>query len=52
MQENNMYVGWFSNLTPTSTEHDLADMLSQQEAFIESELGETYFAMKQEMEDE
>lgn len=48
MQENNMYVTY----TPTSTEHDLADMLSQQEAFIESELGETYFAMKQEMEDE
>lgn len=32
--------------TPNSTEHDLANMLSQQEAFIESELGETYFAMK------
>ena len=37
--------------TPQSTEHDLADMLSQQEAFAIAELGETtFFSIKEEME--
>ena len=47
MQENSMYVVY----TPNSTEHDLADMLSQQEAFAEAALGETtYWAIKEELE--
>jgi len=49
MQENSMYVGWLNHL-PTSTEHDLADMLSKQEAFCEAELGQTYFAIKEELD--
>lgn len=37
--------------TPQSTEHDLADMLSQQESFAIAELGETtFFSIKEEME--
>ena len=48
MQES-MYVIY----TPQSTEHDLENMLNQQEAFAEAALGETtYWAIKGELEDE
>ena len=33
-----------------STEHDLENMLNQQEAFCEAELGQTYFAIKEELD--
>ena len=47
MQESYNYIAY----TPQSTEHDLADMLSQQEAFAIAELGETtFFSIKEEME--
>lgn len=47
MQESYSYVTY----TPQSTEHDLENMLNQQEAFAIAELGETtFFSIKEEME--
>lgn len=48
MQENTKYVIYF----PSSTEHDFEEMWNKQEAFAESELGEVYHAIKEELEDE
>lgn len=33
-----------------STEYDFDNMFKQQEAFAEAELGETYFAIKEELD--
>lgn len=45
MQES-MYVIY----TPQSTEHDLEEILSKQESLQEAELGEVFWALKEELE--
>ena len=46
MQENSMYVIY----TPQSTENDLEEILSKQDAVQEAELGAVFWALKEEME--
>lgn len=48
MQENNMYVIY----TPQSTEHDFEEMWNKQEAFVEAEIGNILYAVKEQLEDE